>query len=381
MEKKKLAIIGGGVTACDLAVVARKNGVETVGFSMLSGALDKGIFDKFHDVNILDLEQLLALCIQERIDGVLPTTELTLIPANYVAEKMQLNGNPLSVMKNITHKDWVREKTCDAKLIKHPEYVHFLSRGSFSANIITEFPVIVKPAGEGGKRGICVVENVSQLKEAISKAFDSDRANAGVLVEQYLVGGREFSVEALSYHREHQIIQVTDNISSGPPHCVELGHSQPADIPSELRAKIIAAIQELLALVGIENSATCTEIKVLNDTVYLIELNARLGGDFIAYPLTELSTGYDYLGQMIRVSFDERPAERGNEAGIRYAGMRFVTQQTPYLQELFDNCDEEPWLYKKQKLVEGTKEIKNNDTLHTNYFVYCMEQKPDFPTE
>lgn len=379
MKKKKLAIIGGGVIACNLAENARKNGIETIGFSLLSGALNKNVFDKFYEINVLDLEHLLALCLAEKIDGVLPTTELTIVPANYVAEQMGINGNSLSVMENITHKNWVREKVCKAGLIRNPEYIHFSSRKNFSADMIKKYPVIVKPAGEGGKRGICVVENASQLEDAVSKAFDLDRAGVGVLIEEFLIGGREFSVEALSYYGEHQIIQVTDNISSGPPHCVELGHSQPADISNEKRSEIISAVKELLTLVGIENSATHTEIKVFNDTVYLIELNARFGGDFIAYPLTELSTGYDYLGQTIQVSFDERPAYRGDQPGIHYAGMRFVVQQTPYLQEVFDNCDAEPWLYKKQKLADGTKEIRNNDTLHTNYFIYCMDQKPDFP--
>ena len=43
------------------------------------------------------------------------------------------------------------------------------------------------------------------------------------------------------------------------------------------------------------NGATHTEIKIVNGDIYLIEINARPGGDHIAHPLTMLSTGYDYL--------------------------------------------------------------------------------------
>ena len=64
----------------------------------------------------------------------------------------------------------------------------------------------------------------------------------------------------------------------------------------ELWTAVERAIVELLNNVGIKYGPTHTEIKIRDGRVYLIELNSRPGGDHIAYPLTELSTGYDYIG-------------------------------------------------------------------------------------
>lgn len=128
---------------------------------------------------------------------------------------------------------------------------------------------------EGGKRGITVVSGPEQLEAAVNAAFDADKRDGGILIEEYLDGGKEYSVEGLSFEGKHQIIQITEKISSGPPHCVELGHSQPAALSPELWTAVERAIVELLNNVGIKYGPTHTEIKIRDGRVYLIELNSR----------------------------------------------------------------------------------------------------------
>lgn len=374
---KRLAIIGGGRTACDLAAAARKQNIVTIGFSLRDGAEDIGAFDRFYDIDILDRELLLEKCRQEKIDGVMPTTELTISPASYVAKQLGLNGNKPDLMDRITNKEWVRNETKNGKFIKHPSYFH-LSDISNEYSRPFDFPVIVKPAHEGGKRGVCVAENEEKLKEALQYAFSMDRSHSGVLIEEYLSCGKECSVEMLSYHGVHQLIQITEKISSGAPFCVELGHSQPADISFEQRKKIDRAVRELLSILGFENGPTHTEIKLINEDVYLIELNARFGGDYIAYPLTQLSTGYDYLAEAIKVSFDEMPQKRSEIPGICYAGIRFVVEQTKELKDIFDNCEGKLWLFEKNEVSAELLPLKHNDVKNTNFFVYRSKEKPDF---
>lgn len=58
-----------------------------------------------------------------------------------------------------------------------------------------------------------------------------------IIIEGFLEGGKEYSVESLSYHGRHQVIQITEKITSGPPHCVELGHMQPALLSESLKGR------------------------------------------------------------------------------------------------------------------------------------------------
>ena len=376
-----IAIIGSGITAKHLAMHARKIGVRTLSFSYNPNDVAAQAVDKFYNINIFEKEKILSVCRSERIQGVLPTTELTIPIAAYISESMGLNGNPLEVMTNITSKRWVRDRLKDAAVIRQPKFVCFAKETD--ADTLTElsFPIIVKPAGEGGKRGVRVAHDAREYRVCIAEAFAMDRSCRGVIVEEFIPAGMECSVEVLSYHGNHQIIQVTQKLCSGAPHCVELGHNQPADISFEMRKKIELAIWELLDKTGFNNGAAHVEIKLYKGEVYLIELNSRLGGDGIAYPLTVLSTGYDYLAEAVRVSMDQPPKKRDDRTHVRYSGMRYVVQQTAYLKELFDTCDGQPWLYEKNRVTDELIEMTHNDMENTNYFIYCADERPVFPGE
>ena len=374
-----IALIGSGIMAKHLAFHARKIGVETICFSFDPNDVAVGAVDRFYNINIFDTEKILNVCRQEKIQGVLPTTELTIPTAAFLAEAMGLNGNPLEVMTNITSKRWVRDRLKDAVVIKQPRYACLADHTAAAPEL--SFPVIVKPAGEGGKRGVAVAHDEREYEACLQAAFAADRSRRGVMVEEYIPAGMECSVEVLSYHGEHQIIQVTRKLCSGAPHCVELGHDQPADVSDETRNRIELAVRELLDRTGFANGPAHVEIKLYGGQVYLIELNARLGGDCIAYPLTVLSTGYDYLSEVVRAAMDLPPKRKDQQTHLRYAGMRYVVRQTAYLKELFDICDGQPWLYEKNKVTDELIEMTHNDMENTNYFIYCTDERPVFPGE
>lgn len=373
----KIAIIGATPMAKIFAEKAKSKGIETHCFAWEKGAIAKNYVDCFYPVSIFEKEQILDICRKIKIDGILATTELTISIASYIARELGLNSNSAVVSDNITNKWWVREQAKRATAICQPEY-RFIAPNDMDDidcdNL--EFPIVVKPASEGGKRGVSVVRSLEEFKSAMQYAGAADRKCKGVILEEYLPGEKEYSVEGLSFQGKHQIIQITQKINSGPPHCVELGHSQPAEISKEMQNKICTAIYDLLDAVMLENGPSHTEIKIVNGKVYLIELNARPGGDHISYPLTELSTGYDYIYSIIQTAMDVEPnMYNGNHS--KYAGVRFVTEQTKNLLPLFESCDNEPWLYSKHTEMY-MHELTHNDGYNTNYFIYCTENYPDF---
>ena len=212
------------------------------------------------------------------------------------------------------------------------------------------------------------------MKNAIKMALDVSKVE-GALIEQYLVGGQEYYVESLSYHGKQHIVQVTQKDSSGPPHCVELGHHQPAALSIEKRQLVEMAVSGALAAAGITNGPCHTEIKIIDGKVYLIEINGRPGGDHIAYPLTELSTGYPYITGIIMAALNKLDESKLDHYENNYAGVYFVTTQTAYLKPIFDHCDSEKWLYKKNKVSDTLMPITHNDGFNTNYFIYFSKEK------
>ncbi|MBP5664319.1 MAG: ATP-grasp domain-containing protein [Bacteroidales bacterium] len=369
---KKLAIIGSGRMAWIFGREAKEMGIESHAFSFDNQCVAKETVTEHHLVNIMDMDKVLDICRQLKIDGVVPTTELTVPVAAYVAEKMGLNGIPFDVARVVTDKYRNRQLCKSLVHLRQPAFAEVFTLEELNA-LNLSFPLILKPVSKGGKRGITVVRDTAELETAFDFAKNSSGDNP-LIVEEFIENGQEYSVESLSYQGEHYIIQVTEKMSSGAPHCVELGHHQPADISAEMRKKVEDAIKEGLTAIGVNNGPCHTEIKIVGDQIYLIEFNARPGGDHIAWPLTMLSTGYHYMKGIIQVALNDFKPLNTSEFLHRYAGVYFVTTQSAYLKPMFDNCEKEAWCCWKNEVSKELKPLVHNDGYGTNFFIYCSEE-------
>ncbi len=329
MKQKKLAIIGGGVMASYFGEACHRLGYEGHYFSMPDGKVDDGIVDVYHEINIFEKEKITDICKEIEVDGVVATTELSVPIAAYVAEQLGLLGIPYEVAQVVTNKYRNRECVKDLKELLSPKYVEATCLEDIKASDIP-YPMILKPTNLGGKRGITVVYNESELQQAFDYATGSFRKGTKpvVIAEQFLDGGMECSVESLTFKGKHTIIQITQKDSSGAPHCVELGHHQPAPLSKDMWDKVVRGVSAGLTAIGVTNGPCHTEIKVIDDDVYLIEFNARPGGDHIWWPMVELSTGFDIIGAVAQVATGELKPIDVSSFNHNYSGIYMVTKQT-----------------------------------------------------
>lgn len=129
-------------------------------------------------------------------------------------------------------------------------------------------------------------------------------------MEQF-IDGPEFSVEIIVWHGDITVLAVTDKKTTGAPHFVELGHSQPSQFSKDEVNAIIEAATNGVRALGVDNCACHAEIKLRKNSpvseAYIMEIGTRLGGDFISTVLTELSTGVDMVAAAIRCAMGEKP--------------------------------------------------------------------------
>lgn len=371
---KKLAIIGGGVMASYFGEACHRLGYEGHYFSMIDGKVDDSKVDYFHEINIFDKDGIVAICKEIGVDGVVATTELSVPITAYVANKLGLLGNAVEVAEVITDK--YRNREC----IKHltdllsPKYVEVSSFDDIITSDIP-YPMILKPVCLGGKRGITVVNNEDELTSAFEYATSFFRTGVKpqIIAEQFLVGGMECSVESISFKGHHTIVQITLKDSSGAPHCVELGHHQPAPLSEELWNKVVRGVSSGLTAIGVENGPCHTEVKIIDGKVYLIEFNARPGGDHIWWPMVELSTGFDIIAAVAQAATGELKPIDVTTFKHRYSGLYYVVKQTADVKPIFDTCEKEPWCWEKHFETDELYELKQNDMEHTNYIVYSSD--------
>lgn len=362
----KLAIMGASKWQLPVYLKAKEMGIETHGFAYEKGAIAKDFADYFYYISLADKERIVEKCKEIGVNGVIScASDFATEISCWVAEQLGLNTNPYQTVVNIHDKSWVREKTKHLTSIQQPITVS----GSLERIKLPFFPCVIKPVHGNGKRGVWFVESPEDFERLKVEADYNKGENA--LVEQYIIG-REFSVETLSFHSQHFVVQVTDKVSDGAPHFVELGHHQPADISDECRKRICIAVKEILSSVGYTNGASHIEIKVTEQgDIYLIDLNPRGGGDYISTHLVQLSTNCDFIKEIINIALDCYDASKYPYKHIAFSGVYFLTKQTKYLLKYFEQ--DIPCVVQKEFNRNIVESFSNND--RSGFMIYQDSKK------
>ncbi len=133
--------------------------------------------------------------------------------------------------------------------------------------------------------------------------------------------GDEVSVELISIDNNYRVIAITDKVTSGSPHFVEISHSQPTKLTEIVKEDVIRVAKSAARAVGIENGAAHIEIMITEKGPKLVELGHRLGGDFITSHLVPLSTGIDMIKASLLIScgiFPEIPAPLNMASAVMF---------------------------------------------------------------
>ena len=185
-------------------------------------------------------------------------------------------------------------KTFEKNGIEHPWYfvVDSLEKLESVCDNIT-YPCISKPTDNSGSRGVILINNSSELKAALEYSCSNSRGGC-VIVEEYMKGP-EVSVEVFVLDGVPHVLNVTDKLTTGAPHFVEMGHSQPSRLAAEDQQKIRDLACRAVKAVGIHCGPAHVEIMLTKEGPKMVELGARMGGDCITTHLVPLSTGVDMI--------------------------------------------------------------------------------------
>lgn len=350
--KKKLAIIGASYLQLPLVKKAKEMGIESICFAWEDGAVCKDLCDKFYPISTVDKEAILRVCQEEKIDGITTiASDVATLTVNYVAEKMGLVGNPNKYSKTATNKYKMRQCFMDND-VPSPKFTLADDTNHYQITGF-KFPLIVKPTDRSGSRGVEKVLDPVQLDEAINRA-QKESFEQKAIIEEF-VTGREISVESISYEGKHTILQITDKVTTGAPFFVELEHHQPSSLPEDIKLRIKEIVLHALDALHIKYGASHSELKITEDgDIRVIEIGARMGGDFIGSDLVKLSTGYDFLKGVIEVALGDFHEPVITEH--QYSGVYFLSKETERLKPVIENWQTHP------EIVEA--EITDNELRH-----------------
>lgn len=375
-SKQKLAVIGASYLQQPLVEKAKEMGLEIHCFAWEDGAVCKDIADHFYPISIIEKEEILSICQQVGINGICTIASDVAAPTvAYVAEKMGLVGNSYESAVRANNKYLMRESFSKAD-VPCPKYMVATPDTLNTPTVLDglrefQYPIIIKPSDRSGSLGVSKICTPAEYYPAIDQAMKVSFRHEAMIEE--FIEGREISVEFISYQGHHYPLQITDKVTTGAPHFVELEHHQPSSLSKEMYETIYSITEKALNALGITNGASHSEYKITpKGRIAIMEIGARMGGDFIGSDLVRLSTGYDFLKGVIEVALGI--FKKPNITEHKYSGVYFLCKETEYLLPFFN-------MWESNHEIRYCEVIDNNlrnvlcSADRSGFFIYQSDRK------
>jgi excisionase family DNA binding protein len=164
------------------------------------------------------------------------------------------------------------------------------------------YPLLVKPAGGGGGKGMHVVHRAGDLGEVAGRArreakaaFDDER----LILERYLERPRHIEIQLLCDTHGGAVHLGERECSLQRRHQKVIEESPSPAVDVTLRGRLGEAALGLARAAGYVGAGTAEFLLAEDGAFYFLELNARLQ---VEHPVTELITGRDLVADQLAVA-------------------------------------------------------------------------------
>ena len=299
-------IVGASVLQLPAILKAKEMGLQVAVVDFNPQAIGIPYADKYYNASTMDEDAVLAAAEDYQPDGIMTlATDMPMRGVAKVSKKLGLHSISYDTAIKATDK-FEMIKAFKAHDVASPWYFTVDSIGELkNPEGQLSYPCIMKPTDNAGSHGVVLAYCFEDLLQSYDYSHASAR-HGRVILEEYLQG-KEVSVEVMVVDGKVNILQITDKLTTGAPHFVEMGHSQPSRHPFEIQTAIKDLAVKACNAVGIDQGPAHVEMMVTERGPVMIELGARMGGDYIATALVPLSTGVDMVKATIDVALGNKP--------------------------------------------------------------------------
>jgi acetyl-CoA carboxylase, biotin carboxylase subunit len=183
------------------------------------------------------------------------------------------------------------------------------------------YPVIIKAAAGGGGRGMTVVHNPREFRDAYLSTRATAQAvfrDSTVYIEHFLRTARHVEVQVLADLHGHAI-HIGERDCSVQRRHQKLVEEAPSDrLTPQQREQIGAAAVHGAIAVGYSGAGTLEFLLDDDGRFYFMEMNARIQ---VEHPVTEMVTGIDLVREQIRIAANGRLSLQQSDVVIRGASI------------------------------------------------------------
>ena len=161
------------------------------------------------------------------------------------------------------------------------------------------FPLMIKASAGGGGKGMRIVRNKNEIKDAFQLASSEAKSSFGddrVFIEKYIEKPRHIEIQVLA-DQFGNIIHLGERECSIQRRHQKIIEEAPSSVVSKkLRNEMGEQAKTLAKEVGYQSAGTVEFIVDQKNNFYFLEMNTRLQ---VEHPVTEEITGIDLVEQMI----------------------------------------------------------------------------------
>jgi acetyl-CoA carboxylase biotin carboxylase subunit len=177
-------------------------------------------------------------------------------------------------------------------------------------------PVMIKAAAGGGGKGMRLVRQISELRQALARARSEAKASFGddsLYVEKFVEEPRHIEIQILADRHGSAVHLFERECSIQRRHQKVIEEAPGNRISEDLRARMGAAAVAAAKAVGYVGAGTCEFLVDAKDRFYFLEMNTRVQ---VEHAITEAITGVDIVKTMIQIAAGAPMPFRQDELAI-----------------------------------------------------------------
>lgn len=386
---KNLLIIGAGIEACEGIKIAKSMGLGLIIADGNPDAPGLALADWQIVASTYDGQAILDQVKKLQANGVQLNGSIAMcadVPLSVATVTGTLGLPGLSVQSAILVSDKLAMKIkLQAAGIPIPRFADVSDKSSLVELATTiGFPIIIKPVDSRGARGVQLIDETGDLDTAWQLAA-KESPTSRVMIEEYLEGP-QFSTETLVDRGRFHTLGFADRnyewLTRTKPFIIENGGDAPTSLSAEIKAEVIATVEQAAAALGIQQGVAKGDMVFTAKGAKVIEIAGRLSGGFFSTTQIPLATGVNFIEKAIKLALGEPLTdEEVNPKHQRAVAIRYLDLPQGKVKHIHGilEASNSPGIEMLKVLIESGSTIYPlaNHTQRAGFAIACANNKQE----
>lgn len=317
---KKLLIANRGEIACRIIKTAKRLGIHTIAVYSEIDACSQHVIhaDEAHCVgpapstqSYLNAEKIIEVALDVKADAIHPGYGFLAENPDFARSchehQIIFVGPPAEAMEIMANKNQAKALLEAANIPVIPGYngekqdPKTIKQSAKAIGV----PLLLKAAAGGGGKGMRLVENLSELEDAITSAKRESKASFGddtIFIEKYLPESRHIELQIFADTHSNKVQLFDRDCSVQRRHQKIIEEAPAPNLSAKTREKMAASALAILDTIEYVGAGTIEFLVDESENFYFMEMNTRLQ---VEHPVTEMITQLDLVEWQLRVASGE----------------------------------------------------------------------------